>query len=296
MPGSGSASPGSAGSPGGPGVAVCGLGPLGRAVAGRLVAAGLAVTVWNRHRREVPGATVAATAAEAAAAGVVITLLAGPEAVEEVVLGPSGVAAGGPDVLVQMSTVAPADVLALRSRLPAGVGLLDAPVLGSGAQAAAGTLRILAGGDAGTVARCRPVLDPLGETVHIGPVPTGSAVKQVVNAAVAPMVALLAEAVALADRLGLDRTAVLDELVRSRIGPLVERKRAMIETGDYPPAATLAAFHRDMALVERTAGDLPMTMAAAARLRAEAALAAGLGDRDYSVLVAHALRTDPGCG
>jgi 3-hydroxyisobutyrate dehydrogenase-like beta-hydroxyacid dehydrogenase len=116
----------------------------------------------------------------------------------------------------------------------------------------------------------------------------------VVNAAVAPMVALLAEAVALGDRLGLDRDVVLDELARSRIGPLVARKRAKIATGRYEPDVTLATFGKDLGLLARTAGDLPMPMAAAARDRVAAALAAGLGDRDYSVLVAHALGT--ACG
>src|SRR5881275_2787308 len=78
-----------------------------------------------------------------------------------------------------------------------------------------------------------PLLARLGEPVHVGPVPNGSALKQVLNAANAPMVALLAEAVVLGERLGLDRALLLDELERSRIGALIRRKRAMVETGRY---------------------------------------------------------------
>jgi len=297
--------PGSIGaSPDRPAVAVCGLGLMGRAVAGRLLDAGLAVTVWNRHPERARllaerGARVAASPAEAAAdAAAVLTLLGTAEAVAGVVSGPDGIAAGRPGVLVQMSTVGLGDVLALRDRLPTGVDLLDAPVLGSGAQAADGRLRILAGGEAAVVARWRPLLALLGEPVHVGDVPAGTALKSVVNAAVAPMVALLAESVALGDRLGLDPALVLDELELSRIGPLVRRKRAMLESGHYPPDARLGTFRRDMRLVEQAGGEhgLAMTMAAAARRRADEAVAAGLADLDYSVLVAHTRGTVPGCG
>jgi len=304
MPGSGSA-------PGGDParVAVCGLGLMGRAVAGRLLDAGVPVTVWNRHperARELAGRgaavadspAAAAAAANGTGAGAVVTLLGSAEAVAEVVLGRDGVAAVRPAVVVQMSTVGVADVLALRAGLPPGVSLLDAPVLGSWAQAAAGQLRILAGGSATVLDRWRSLLALLGEPVHVGEIPAGTALKHVVNAAVAPMVALLAEAVALGDRLGLDPRLVLDELERSRIGPLVRRKRAMLDSGRYPPDARLGTFGQDMRLVERAgeAHGLAMTMAAAARRRADDAVAAGLADLDYSVLVGHARGAVTGCG
>jgi len=112
------------------------------------------------------------------------------------------------------------------------------------------------------------------------------------------MVALLAEAVALGDRLGLDPSLVLDELERSRIGPLVRRKRTMLENGRYPPDARLGTFGKDMRLVEQAgaARGLAMTMAAAARHRADDAAGAGLDDLDYSVLVAHLRGMVARCG
>ncbi|SCL20767.1 3-hydroxyisobutyrate dehydrogenase [Micromonospora pallida] len=289
-------------------VAVCGLGLMGRAVAARLLDCGVPVVVWNRHPERARdlaerGARVADSPADlAAGAGAVIVLVDGGAAVTEVIAGAEGIAAGHPDVLVQMSTIGVDEARAIRSLLPPTVALLDAPVLGSWAQAAAGELRILTGGDVATVDRWRPLLTLLGDPVHVGDVPAGTAFKQVVLAAVAPMVALLGEALALSDRLDLDRGAVLDELERSRIGPLVKRKRRMLESGHYPPDARVDTFAKDMGLVERAgrAHGLAMTMATAARQRADEAIAAGLGHLDYSVLYRAVARHDadgvPGCG
>jgi 3-hydroxyisobutyrate dehydrogenase-like beta-hydroxyacid dehydrogenase len=158
-------------------------------------------------------------------------------------------------------------------------------------QAADGSLRLLAGADDAAFARWSPVLARLGEPVHVGPVPNGSALKQVLLAATAPMVALLAEAIALGERLGLDRTLLLDELELSRIGPVVRRKRAMVEAGRYPADARLSVFAKDMRLIRQSGEDagVPMTMVTAALEMAAEAVTAGLADRDYSVLIGHRL-------
>lgn len=278
-------------------VAVCGLGLMGLPMACRLLAAGFRTTVWNRNPDAVRSATergaeAAATPAEAAAhADLVFTMLASPEALFEVVFGPNGIAHAAPKALAQTGTVACGHVTALATRLPDDCDLLDAPVLGSVPQAEQGCLRLLVGADDAVFARWSPVLARLGEPVHVGPVPKGSALKHVLNAANAPMVALLAEAVALGERLGLDRALLLDELELSRIGALVRRKRAMIEAGDYPADSRLGLFVKDM-LLARQAGEeagLPMTIVAAALGLAEGAVAAGLAALDYSALVGHRL-------
>lgn len=279
-------------------VAVCGLGLMGLPMARRLLASGIRTTVWNRSQGAARlaaacGAEVAATPAEAAArADLVITMLATPEALAEVVSGPDGIAVGRPRALAQTGTVSCAHMTALAARLPDGCDLLDAPVLGSVPQATAGELRLLVGADDAVFSRWSPLLALLGEPVHAGPVPSGSALKQVLLAATAPMAALLAEAIALGERLGLDRTLLLGELELSRIGPLVRRKRAMIEAGRYPADARLSVFAKDMRLI-RQAGDdtgVPMTMVTAALGLAEDAVTAGLAGRDYSVLIGHRLR------
>ena len=287
-------------------VAVCGLGLMGLPVAHRLLDSGFRTTVWNRSPAAVGsaaarGARVAATPAEAAAqADLVITMLASPEALFEVVLGPDGIAAAAPKALAQTGTVACDDITTLAARLPDDCDLLDAPVLGSVPQAADGSLRLLIGADDSVFARWSPVLARLGEPVHVGPVPNGSALKHVFLAANAPMVALVAEAIALGERLGLDRTLLLDELELSRMGPLIRRKRAMIEENRYPADARLSLFAKDMRLVRRSGDDaaVPMTMVAAALALAEEAVTAGLAESDYSVLIGHRLRRIDGepCG
>jgi 3-hydroxyisobutyrate dehydrogenase-like beta-hydroxyacid dehydrogenase len=284
--------------PGDVSVAVCGLGLMGLPMAQRLLDSGIRTTVWNRSPDAVRpaaarGAAVAATPAEAAAeADLVITVLASPEALFDVVFGPAGIAAAPPRALAQIGTVACQDVAALAARLPDGWDLLDVPVLGSVPQAIDGSLRLLAGADDAVFTRWAPVLARLGEPVYVGPVPNGSALKQVLLAANAPMVALLAEAIALGDRLGLDRTLLLDELELSRIGALVRRKRAMIEIGRYPADARLSVFAKDMRLIRQSGEDagMPMTMVTAALGLAEEAVAASLADQDYSVLIGHRLR------
>jgi 3-hydroxyisobutyrate dehydrogenase-like beta-hydroxyacid dehydrogenase len=209
----------------------------------------------------------------------------------DVIFDTNGIAAGGPRALAQAGTVACEQTTALAGRLPDGCDLLDTPVLGSVPQATDGSLRLLVGADDAVFARWSPVLALLGEPVHVGPVPNGTALKHVVLAANSPMVALLAEAIALGERLGLDRTLLLDELELSRIGALVRRKRPMIEAGRYPANARLSVFAKDMRLI-RQAGDdagMSMTMVAAALGLAEEAVTGGLADLDYSVLIGHLL-------
>lgn len=283
-------------------VAVCGLGLMGLPMANRFLASGFPTTVWNRHpdaatQAAANGAAVAATPAEAAAqADLVVTMLASGQALSEVVFGPDGIANAVPRALAQTGTVSCGDMTALAERLPDDCDLLDAPVLGSVPQAAAGELRLLVGADDSVFARWSPVLARLGEPVHVGRVPDGSALKLVLLAATAPMVALLAEALALGERLGLDRTLLLDELELSRIGSVVRRKRAMVEAGRYPADARLGVFAKDMRLVWQGGDDIgvAMTMAAAALGLADEAAAAGLADHDYSALIGHRLG-DP-CG
>ena len=198
-------------------IAFCGLGVMGLPMATRLAAAGHQVRVWNRT----PGRD-----ADAA-----ITMLAGPESLDAVVFGPDGLAAtlrpGA--ALIDMSTVGPDAILALHRRLAGRVAVLDAPVTGSAPHAAAGTLRILVGATDEEFARWREVLAPMGEPVHVGPPGTGAAVKLVVNSATAALTALLAEALAFADRLGVDQGVALDALAASPMGIVVERTRERID-------------------------------------------------------------------
>lgn len=283
-------------------VAFCGLGQMGAPMAACLVRAGHDVVVWNRTSAKAEplvasGARAASSPAEAArAAEVVITMLATPDDVRQVVLGAEGVGTALPAgaVLIEMSTVGPTAIVDLGHRLDAARGrdgevdLLDAPVLGSVPQAEAGDLRIFVGGSKDTLARCAEVLEAMGEPVHVGPTGAGAAVKLVINSALGASMGSLGEALALGDAWGLDEDILLDALEASPLGATVARKRHNIAAESYPPNFKLSLARKDMALVveaaERTG--LHLRIAHAAKDWLDEADESGLGDLDYSSVVA----------
>lgn len=278
-------------------LAFCGLGQMGAPMAGRLVAAGHRVTVWNRTaERAEPlveqGARRAGTPEEAAAgAEALFTMLAAPDALDTVLFGDAGAAAALEDgaTLVEMSTVGPAAVRSVRARLGDGVSMLDAPVLGSVPQAADGSLKVFVGGDHDVFERWRPILSEFGRPTHLGPLGAGASMKLVANSTLGALMTGLAEAMALADALGLDEAAVLDVLSESPIGVTAKSKRERIESGDYPPNFKLTLAVKDMDLVTEAARDtgLDVRLAPAARSWLAEADESGLGALDYSAVVAH---------
>ena len=272
-------------------ISFCGLGRMGVPMAARLLDAGHELRVWNRTPGKAgalvdAGATVAASPAEAGAgAEIVVTMLADPAAVEEVVPA-AGLRAG--TTLIEMSTIGPDAVRSLAAHLPEGVEMLDAPVLGSIPQATQGTLKIFVGGDAEVFERCRPVLEAMGTPRHFGPLGAGAAMKLVANSTLGALMTGLAEALALADGLGLEEADVLDILSESPIGVTAKGKRPLIESGVYTPNFTLSLAAKDLRRVMEAAeaAGVELRLAAAARSWLERADEHGLGDLDYSAVIA----------
>jgi 3-hydroxyisobutyrate dehydrogenase-like beta-hydroxyacid dehydrogenase len=276
-------------------IAFLGLGQMGTPMATRLLGAGHELTVWNRTpARAQPlrdaGASVAETPAEAGrATDVAITMVTDPEALERVMFGPDGLAdALGPGrLLLEMSTVGPDEVRSIAERLPDGVEVIDAPVMGSVPQATAGELNVLAGGTEGAFERVRPILDTFGNVRHVGALGAGAAMKLVVNSTLGAAITAVGEAIALADALGLDRGTTLDVLSGSQLGAAVSSKRESIETGSYPPRFKLSLAAKDLRLVTDAAARIgrALPVASAARYWLEQAIEAGAGDLDYSAVV-----------
>ncbi|WP_396445849.1 NAD(P)-binding domain-containing protein [Actinomadura sp.] len=272
-------------------IAFLGLGRMGLPMAGRLLAAGHDVSVWNRTSAKAAplagaGAAAGATPAEAAAGrDLVITMLADAGAVEDVLFGPGGAAAALEPgaVIADMSTIGPAAVHRIRNRLPEGVGYVDAPVSGSVPQAEAGELVILAGAADADLARCADAFAALGTVRHAGPPGAGAALKVVVNSVLVGNFAVLGEALAVADRLGVDAGLALDAL--SRTSPQARR----LLDGPGPPRFTLALAAKDLALALGGTGRGGVLSAVAART--ESALAAGLAGHDLTALADHTRRT-----
>ncbi|MGH2694697.1 MAG: NAD(P)-dependent oxidoreductase [Actinomycetota bacterium] len=278
-------------------IAFLGLGLMGAPMAQRLLEAGHELTVWNRSADKAKGlveagAERAASPSEAAAAAeATITMLSTPAVVEDVIFGPRGAAEGlAPgSTLIEMSTIGPRAVGRIAERLPAEVAMLDAPVLGSVPQATDGTLSVFVGGTEEDYARWRDALGALGEPRHVGGLGGGAAMKVVVNSTLGAVMTALGEAMALADALGLEEKAALDVLEGSPIGATVARKRGNLQSDAYPPNFRLSLAVKDLALVEETAraAGLEFKIAAGAKAWYEAADQAGLGELDYSAVVAH---------
>lgn len=290
-------------------VAVIGLGAMGSRMARRLIDAGHAVTVWNRTpSRADPlaalGANIAASPAEAASqTEAAITMVANPAALQAVTEGPAGIATGisSSATLIEMSTVGPDAISRLASFLPDGVGLLDAPVLGSLAEAEAGALTIFVGGPTPLAERWRPLLEVLGTPLHVGALGAGAAAKLVANSALFGILGILGEALALARGLGLTDEAAFDVLAATPLAAQAQRRKTAIVSGQYPPRFPLSLARKDASLVVEAAAaaGLDLRHARAAYTWLAEAAAAGHSDQDYTALLAHILAArqllpDPG--
>jgi 3-hydroxyisobutyrate dehydrogenase-like beta-hydroxyacid dehydrogenase len=270
-------------------VAVVGLGAMGSRIAARLLDAGYDVIVWNRTAEKAKplvdkGATLADSPADAAAqAEAVIVMVADPAALDSVTADLAGV------TVIQMSTVSPAAVARLASRLP---DLLDAPVLGSISEVESGTLKIFVGGPEPLVEKWMPLLSLLGQPMHVGPVGAGTAAKLVANTTLVGLIGLLGEALALGEGLGLAREVVFDVLAQTALAQQAERRRPAVEAGDYPPRFALYLARKDAALIVEAAeaAGVDLRLVPAARSWLADAEAAGRGGDDYSAVLAEILR------
>jgi len=281
-------------------IGVVGLGAMGARVAVRLADAGNDLVVWNRDSAKAEplverGAVAAETPAEAARkTEAVITMVADPVALAAVTEGPDGVVAGASDgtTVIQMSTVSPDATERLASQLP-GDAMLDSPVLGSIGEVEAGTLNVFVGGEDGPTQRWSPLLSTLGTVMHVGPVGAGTAAKLVANTTLVGLIGVLGEALATGQALGLTQERTFDVLGVTALADQAERRRAAVESGDYPPRFALRLARKDADLIleaaEKHGIDLRVVKGAQEWL-AEAE-AAGLGDSDYSAVLARILET-----
>lgn len=278
-------------------VAVVGLGAMGSRIAQRLLAAGHDLVVWNRSaEKTAPFVAVESPAQAAQRADAVFVMVSDPEAVREVTEGADGILAGARPgtTVIQMSTVGPADISRLASSLPEGVELLDAPVLGSLSEVEGGTLRVFAGGSPDLVERWTPVLSSLGSVLHVGPVGLGTAAKLVANSTLLGALAVLGEALALGQKLGLSREATFEVLSATPLAAQAERRREAFETGEYPTRFALALALKDTELISAAAEGADLKVAEAVRDWFAEAVGEGAGEDDYSSILACIASTHSG--
>jgi 3-hydroxyisobutyrate dehydrogenase-like beta-hydroxyacid dehydrogenase len=225
-------------------------------------------------------------AARDAAAG------AGPGA-EHAAQGGEAVVGGAHDGLlcVDMSTIAPADTRRIGGALAErGVRMLDAPDTGSAPRAEAGTLTIMAGGEAEDFARARPLLEAMGEViVHVGALGQGEMLKLINNSVGAANAAALAEGLLLARATGLDLDAFAQVLSSgSGASAQLDLKAGAMRAHDYTPALFKTAHMlKDvrLCLEEAQAAGMPFPAAAHARDLLAATVGRGHGEEDYAAMI-----------
>jgi 3-hydroxyisobutyrate dehydrogenase-like beta-hydroxyacid dehydrogenase len=280
-------------------LAVVGLGAMGAGIAGRLLDAGFTVAGWNRTRERAEPLLgrglewVVSPRAAAEAADVTLSMVTDAAAVEAVVLGEDGILHGtGPGkVHVELSTIHPATSRALAEAIASrGARMLDAPVSGSTTTLEAGELSFMVGGDREAFDRVEPVLRAVGPKVtYLGPSGSGHTMKVAVNLALITQIVNAAEAVAFAERGGIERGAAVEALLQSVVAsPVIRYRSKFLLAGglDEPALADVDFQQKDMTLaleLARTWG-IPVPTAAAANEMLNAARGMGLREHDFAVV------------
>ena len=273
-------------------MAVLGTGTIGEPIARNLARAGFDVRVWNRTRAKAEplaqdGATVCDSAAEAAnGAELVLTVLADADGTAETVEG-VGFADGA--VWIQLATVGVdgAERLAELAQ-EKGAAFVDAPVLGTRQPAEQAKLVVLASGPDHALDRCEPVFEAIGQqTRSLGPVPNGSKLKMVTNLWLLAVTEGAAEAIALAEGLGLDPRDFLDTMEGSQIdSPYLHLKGEAMLDRKLEPSFRLEHAAKDSALVLEAVdrAGIDARVARAVREAFERSLELGHGDEDMAAV------------
>lgn len=277
-------------------VGFIGLGDMGQVMVPRLLAAGHQVVGWNRTAEKAdPLLAVGMAWANsprqvAEASDVVLSIVTDSAAVEAVALGPDGVLSGlGPDaVYADMSTIDPEVSQRISAEFAAaGRVMLDAPLSGSPISLEQGKASVMVGGDPEGFQRAKPVLEAIGSNVsHIGGSGLAMQMKVAINLCLIVEMVAFSEAVALAEKGGVERAVAVDAMLKSVVAsPVMGYRGPFILEGNMPdkPLANVTLQQKDMLLaldLGRRQGS-PVPLAAAANEMLNACHGLGLSHRDF---------------
>lgn len=277
-------------------VTLIGLGATGLPIALRLAEVGFDVTgvEIRPERREVAAAAglrVAERLESAASADAVILQVTTPDQVEQLLADGLAEAMRPGATLVLMSTVGPEPARSYAEQArAAGVALVDVPFTGGVDRAREGGLNLFVSGDPTDLAPVRPLLAALGEQVECGDaVGHGQSYKMVNQLLTSVHISAAAEALALADRLGLNPVRAFEAVSTGagRSWLLTDRGPRMLQRENAPHVSSLAIFIKDSALVAQAAEQAGLDariIRAAAEVYARAA-DLGLADEDDSQVI-----------
>jgi 3-hydroxyisobutyrate dehydrogenase-like beta-hydroxyacid dehydrogenase len=273
-----------------------GLGSMGAGIAQRLADAGHSVTVWNRTRSKAEELDfpIADSPGElAATVDVLFTMLTNPDAIESVAADVIPALRPG-TVWADLSTIAPDASVALSERVrEAGAYFLDCPVSGSPATLAAGQMSVMVGGDRAAFDHVEAVLHAIGPKVtYIGPNGHAILTKLAINLTLVVSVTAFAEAVALVEKAGVQREAVVDAALKSVIASPVIGYRAPLLVDDDNVFADVDLQQKDLVFAQELArrlGAAVPTCAATSEML-NSARSTPVRDRDFLVSVHDAYR------
>lgn len=275
-------------------IALLGTGLLGRAIAGRLQSVGHTVTAYNRTTTKVRplqacGITVVTRPEQAIAqADCVVLLLADAAAIRAVLLTPASLAVLRGKTVIQMGTIAQEESLALQAEIEHVGGLYcEAPVLGSIAEAQAGTLLVMIGGTEGQFVQWGALFRSLSrEPRLIGPVGKAASLKLALNQLIAAEISAFALSLGMVQRAGVPIDSFMAVLKASALfAPAYEKKLPRLLTRDYQqPNFSTHHLLKDVELFLREASGYALTASSLEGIRPvlERTIAQGLGDSDYS--------------
>jgi 3-hydroxyisobutyrate dehydrogenase-like beta-hydroxyacid dehydrogenase len=279
-------------------VSLLGLGRMGSAIAERLLEAGRELAVWNRthaltNQFAERGVVALDRPADAWAHGdVALVMVADTTAVESVVLGPEGLLSGDCPgrTIIDMSTISPERSAAIAASADlAGTAFLRAPVTGNPDVVAAGNLGIMISGPRPAYLAVAPLLRDIGPNhFYVGEGDEARVVKLAVNLVLAGTTELLAEALVMGERNGIDRRAMLKVIGGSAMGsPFVKYKTDALVADDYESTFTTEGMEKDvrLALECANAAGVPLPVTALVQQLLRGCIASGMGDIDFTALV-----------
>ena len=277
-----------------------GPGAMGELIVPRLMAAGHAVTGWNRSHAKAERLIKAgmhfadSPRAVAQTSEIVFSIVTDAAAVQAVALSEQGIISGlrKGGIYIDMSTIAPDTSRAIAAEFTkAGLIMLDGPLSGSPVTVKAGNASIMIGGDEAAFERVKPVLLAIGPKVtRIGGNGLACQMKIAVNLLLMVEVIAFGEAIALAEKGGVAREVALDAVLKSvAASPVLGYRGPFILEGKMPevPLADVTLQQKDMLLALELGRKLgsPVPLAAAANEMMNACRGLGLDHNDF--VVAH---------
>jgi 4-hydroxybutyrate dehydrogenase / sulfolactaldehyde 3-reductase len=282
-----------------------GVGVMGAPMARNLLKGGYQLRVFDvsadaMEALKQNGATPSRSPADAAKGmDAVITMLPNGQHVEEALFGKDGAAAAmtKSTLFIEMSTIAPTVTDKIAKRLAEqGIEMVDAPVGRTSQHAVEGKLLVMAGGSDAALARARPILEKLGDTiVHCGPVGSGARVKIVNNYMAIVANTVTAEALTLAEASGVDPELARKVMMGTTagMGHMSTTYPAKVLKGDLAPGFMVDLAAKDLGLAIEFAKTLgvPVATGETARETYGRAQKGGRGRQDWTAIYAMARET-----